>query len=126
MVNALTSALFVVLVSALALWARPRQPHWVSRDGQRFIAMACTLDNGSGRPGRWTRVHGRIVDDRVRLRQSFLSASVMAGTYMVCVREESTDPRIAIFTLGEREQVHVKCPSRSPLATTLQSMLPRA
>lgn len=122
--NALTSALFVVCVSALALWARPRQPHWVSRDRQRFIAMACALDNGRGRPGRWTRVHGRIVDERVRLRQSFLSASTMSGTYTVSRREESTDSRVAIFTLGEREQVHLKCPRRSPLAGTLQSMLP--
>lgn len=126
MLNALTSAGFVAILVALALWARPRQPQWVSRDGTRFIAMACKIDVGSGRPGRWTRVHGRINGDRVTLRQSFLATSVISGSYRMAEREESTDARFAVYTFGETDQVHVKVSSRSPLVATFESMLPRA
>lgn len=88
--------------------------------------MACKADAGSGRPGRWTRVHGRINGDRVVLRQSFLGASVISGAYRMAEREESTDPRFAVYTFGEAHQVHVKIPARSPLVATFESMLRRA
>ena len=35
MANFITSAMFVVFLSALVWWGRRHEPHWVDRDGTR-------------------------------------------------------------------------------------------
>ncbi|MEY2710970.1 MAG: hypothetical protein RL487_753, partial [Actinomycetota bacterium] len=40
MANFITSAMFVVFLSALVWWGRRHEPHWVDRDGTRFMTRA--------------------------------------------------------------------------------------
>lgn len=123
-VNALTSALFVCVLAALVVWTRPRQPEWVSRDHQRFIASACDAGDVHTRSGRWIRVHGRVIAGGVRIRQSFLSAGMLSGTYRGVQGEQSVDPRFAVFTIGESRRIHLRVRANSPLVPLLESMTP--
>lgn len=112
--NALTSLAFIAVLVAAVAWLGPRQPQWVSRDGTRFITYACRPDDGSA---RWTRVHGRIRDGRVTLRQSFLARSRVSGEWWVTGVDR--DDTHAVFTLGPNDPVLVRTRRNSDLDRTL-------
>ncbi|MEN9792119.1 MAG: hypothetical protein RL330_197 [Actinomycetota bacterium] len=124
MLNAATSMLFVGALIALIRWSRPRQPQWCNRDASRFISVACEPDAGDGRTGRWTRVHGRIDGEAVSLRQGFMSAARLSGTFPVVRRDEADDARHLVYTLGHARTVHLRVPVGGPLAERLEGMLP--
>jgi hypothetical protein len=116
--------LFVGALIALIRWSRPRQPQWCNRDASRFISVACEPDAGDGRTGRWTRVHGRIDGEAVSLRQGFMSAARLSGTFPVVRRDEADDARHLVYTLGHARTVHLRVPVGGPLAERLEGMLP--
>lgn len=122
--NLATSVLFVAALVLLIRWSRPRQPQWCNEDATRFISMACEPDPGDGRRGRWTRVHGRIDGDVVSLRQGFMSASRLSGSFPVVLRQEADDARFVVYTLGHARTVHLRVPAGGHLAARLERMLP--
>ncbi|MFM9084376.1 MAG: hypothetical protein ACKOQ7_10960 [Actinomycetota bacterium] len=113
--NALTSIAFIALLVFAVSWLDPRQPQWVSRDGSRFISYACRPDTGSA--ARWTRVHGRLRDGRVTLRQSFLARSQLSGQWWVVAVDR--DESHAVFTLGPDDIVLVRTRRDSALDRAL-------
>ena len=120
MLNALTSLGFIAILVAAVVWLGPRQPQWVSRDGSRFISYACRLDDG-GSP-RWVRVHGRVRDGRVSLRQSFLARGQLSGQWvLVGVDRDATH---AVFTLGPHDPVIVRTRRDSDVDRALAAHLP--
>ena len=58
------------------------------------------------------------------LRQGFMSASRLSGTFPVVRRDEADDPRHMVYTLGHARAVHLRVPARGPLADRLERMLP--
>lgn len=114
MLNALTSLAFVALLVAAISWLSPRQPQWVSRDGSRFITFACRADDGSA---RWVRVHGRLHDGRVSLRQSFLARGRLSGQWWVVGVDR--DETHTVFTLGPTDPVLVRTRRGSALDVAL-------
>lgn len=119
--NALTSLAFTGALVALVWWARGRQPQWVSRDRTRFITYACSVDNSSS--GHWTRVHGRIDNGRISLRQSFLATARLSGHYSVMSREH--DDRYVVYTLGPERLVWLRTSLNDPLVAILDDFVPR-
>lgn len=114
MLNALTSLAFVALLAGVISWLSPRQPQWVSRDGSRFITFACRADDASA---RWVRVHGRLRDGRVSLRQSFLARSQLSGQWIVTGVDR--DDTHTVFTLGPTDPVLLRTRRGSALDSAL-------
>ena len=114
MLNALTSLAFIALLAGAVIWLGPRQPQWVSRDRSRFITFACRPDD---RSAGWTRVHGRIRDGRVMLRQSFLARSQLSGEWFVTGVDR--DDTHAVFMLGPHDPVLVRTRRGSDLDRVL-------
>lgn len=79
--NALTSALFVILLLGVVRWGRNRENSWLSREGDRFIARARVLDSRGGRPGRWMHVRGGLGPASVIVQPGFTGSKSVAGTY---------------------------------------------
>ena len=121
--NLITSVIFVGLLVAMIILAGRTQPQWTSSDGSRFIAHACLTLDASGRQGRWTRVHGRVGAGGVSLRQSFLAATLVSGTYVVVGRHEARNPRWVIYELQGPHPVHLKVRASGTLATLLDSLV---
>lgn len=119
MLNALTSLGFIALLTAAVVWLGPRQPQWVSRDGARFISYACRLDDGGS--ARWVRVHGRVKDGRVSLRQSFLARGQLSGQWWIISVER--DATHAVFTLGPQSPVLVRTRRDSDIDRALTAQL---
>jgi len=113
--NALTSIAFLAVLVFAVSWLGPRQPQWVSRDGSRFISYACRPDTGA--TARWTRVHGRLRDGRVTLRQSFLARSQLSGQWWVVAVDR--DDTHAVFTLGPDDIVLLRTRRDSDLDRAL-------
>lgn len=121
MLNALTSLVFIAVLSAAVMWLGPRQPQWASRDGSRIITSACRIDDPTRTP-RWVRVHGRLRDGRVTLRQSFLAREQLSGQWwIVAVERDSTH---AVYTLGPENGVLVRTRLGSEVDRALSVHLP--
>lgn len=121
--NVLTSVLFVAVLAALAAWAGKHQPQWHSADGRRFIAHACPTLDETGRQGRWTRVHGVVGPDSVSLRQSFLAAQRLSGTFVVVARHEASNPRHVVYELQGPSPVHLRVGVSSATAALLDALV---
>jgi hypothetical protein len=129
MANFITSALFVVFLSALVWWGRRHEPHWVARDGTRFMTRARVLDARGGRPGRWAPVRGGIGRDSVVLQPGFTGARAVAGTYVPVARVTGGHATHAVYSLradspdGDK-LVALRVPAHSPLVARLDAMIP--
>ena len=121
--NAVTSLAFVALLAILSVRLAGRQPQWVSRDRRRFISFACRLDDGHGRPGRWVRVHGRISDDRVSLRQSSLALGRLSGEWLLTGVDR--DATHAVYSLGPHDPVLLRTRRDGDLAAVFDEILSR-
>lgn len=80
--NALTSALFLLLLLGVARWGRRRENSWLSRDGTRFIARARVMDPRGGRPGPWMHVRGGVGPASVVIQPGFTGSRHVAGAYV--------------------------------------------
>lgn len=123
--NVLTSVLFLAILAGLVWWAGKNQPQWHSSDGRKFIAHACPTLDSAGRQGRWTRVHGVVEYDSVSLRQSFLAAHRLSGTFVVVARHEAANPRYAIFELQGVPPVHLRVGAATATAALLNELVSR-
>jgi hypothetical protein len=125
MANFITSVLFVAALAALVRWGRRHEPHWVDRDGSRFIARARLLDARGGRPGRWAPVRGGIGRDAVVLQPGFTGTRAVAGIYGVEAKVAGDHDGHAVYSLRGEKMVALRVPARSPLVARLDGMLPR-
>jgi len=125
MANFITSALFVAVLSALVWWGRRHEPHWVDRDGSRFIARARLLDARGGRPGSWAPVRGGVGRDSLVLQPGFTGSRAVAGVYTVEAKVADDHHGHAVYSLRGGKMVALRIPVGSPLVERLDGMLPR-
>lgn len=122
MLNALTSLLFVVLLAALVWIGRRHEPHWVDRDGSRFISRARVLDARGGRPGRWQPVRGGVGGTALVLQPGFTGSRTIAGTYTVLGRAADDHHGHVLYTLQGDRLALLRIPRSSPLVERLDAM----
>lgn len=105
------------------------EPHWVSKDGHRFLTSAQELDQWGTPFGRKHEVRVSI-DDEVLVvrRRSMLKPS--ADLYTVQAKVPSPPRGRAVYLLRkvsptmERSQLALRVPSRSKVVDELDRMLP--
>ena len=122
MLNLLTSLLFVALLAGLVVLGRRREPHWVDRDGTRFISRARVLDARGGRPGRWQPVRGGVGRTAVVLQPGLTGSRAVAGTYTVAGRAADDHHGHVLYTLQGEGLVLLRIPRSSPLVARLDAM----
>lgn len=98
MANAVLS-IGVVLLGAIALWWAIRvEPHWASRDGQRFVARVQMLRSGDQPEGRWREVRARVTPHRtVLMRPRGLAAASARGEWRIVTVTVEQRRRRAIY-----------------------------
>lgn len=122
MLNALTSLLFVGLLVVLVWLGRRHEPHWVDRDGGRFISRARLLDERGGRPGRWQPVRGGVGRSALVLQPGFTGSRAIAGSYTVLGRAADDHHGHVLYTLQGERLALLRIPRSSPLVARLDSM----
>lgn len=122
MLNALTSLLFISALAALVWLGRRHEPHWVDRDGSRFISRARILDSRGGRPGRWQPVRGGVGRSALVLQPGFTGSRTIAGTYTVLGRAADDHHGHVLYTLQGDRLALLRIPRTSPLVERLDAM----
>lgn len=122
MLNAITTIAFVAVLGLLVWWGRRHEPHWVDRDGRRFIARARILDTRGGRPGRWQPVRGGVGMSALVIQPGFTGTRTIAGAYSVVARAADDHQGHVLYTLQGDQLVLLRIPLTSPLVTRLDAM----
>ena len=122
MLNLLTSLLFVAALGAVAWWARRHEPHWVDRDGSRFLCRARLLDARGGRPGRWQPVRGGIGTGGIILQAGLTGNRAINGVYSVGKRIADDHHGHVIYGLDGTQLVALRVPAGSRLVPVLDAM----
>ena len=119
----------VVVIGGALIWVAFRmEPHWVSKDGQRFICRAQLIDDHGNTQGRWHEYRFRITEDGeiAASRRSFVGR---AGTGIWRVAARSPDPprRKAVFLLrpvhDAGSMMAVRMPASSRAVDSLDDLL---
>ena len=126
MTNALTSILFLVVLGAVARWARLHEPQWLSRDRTRFMARARVLDERGGRPSRWMTVRGGIGTTSLVLQPGFTSRRSLAGHFTVLSRLADDHHGHVLYSLRGDCTVVLRVHRRNDLVGILDAMIAQA
>lgn len=107
------------LIAALAVcgllaWVALRiEPHWVSKDGERFTCRVQRLGQDAPQ-GRWREMRGHVDGNSVVLATRGLIPNSMSGRYSVEVRSPNPPKRRALWLLeAERQRVVLRIPESS-------------
>lgn len=121
--------LLTIAIGSVIVWLAFRlEPHWVSRDGQRFICRAQLIDEHGNVHGRWHEYRFWITDDGLvaGARRSMFSRSGGPGWKLVA-RSDAAPPRKAIFLLQDPEvpgnMLAIRMPRSSRAVDSLDDLL---
>lgn len=89
----------VVILGGLALWWAARvEPHWASRDGQRFIARVQMLRLGDQPDGRWREVRAGVTLERTLvIRPRGIAAGAVRGEWRLVNASVDERRRRAVY-----------------------------
>jgi hypothetical protein len=100
--------LAVVVIGGVLVWFAFRmEPHWVSKDGQRFICKGQIMDRHGNTHGGWHEYRARVVDDdhessqraHVEVTRRGIVGRRQRSRWTVAVRSQHPPRRKAIFLL---------------------------
>lgn len=108
----------------LMMAARRLEPHWVSKDRQRFICRAREVDDRGVATGGWHEYRFGFTDeDRVEGRRKGLLGSGSTGVWRVAQRLDDAPTRHEVFLLEsdtlDRPHLSIRLPQRSPLVAEM-------
>jgi hypothetical protein len=132
MVDVLWGIAALAVLAGMAWLGYKIEPHWVSKDGERFLCVAQVLDY-SGEPlTRWKECRVAIdhavlrVDQKRRLRRPLT-------TYWKLEAESAEPPRRKVVFVGRRrtddgidELISFRMPAKSRATVKLRELLPSA
>jgi hypothetical protein len=128
------SALLVVAFLAgcgVLIWLSRRvEPHWVSKDGQRFTCRVADLSPQRGHAGSWNEA-------RVAVNGDALSVAIKPKAFQprgrrtvlvlpVVGRTDSDRSGIIIYLLGGASPMALRVPKRSRAVNTLDQLAARS
>lgn len=120
----------VIAGGGLILWLAFRmEPHWVSRDGSRFICRGQLIDDHGHEMGRWNEYRFRVTPEGevFATRRSFVGRSGN-GLWRVAARSPDPPRRRAVFllhpVLDAGSMMAVRMPATSRAVETLDRFVP--
>ena len=121
--------LATIAVGGAVIWLALRiEPHWVSKDGQRFICRAQLIDDRGNTHGRWNEYRFRITPEGLVAggRRSLLSRST-GGGWRVVARSDAAPRGKAVFLLQDPVDTHnmlaLRMPANSRAVDVLDDLL---
>jgi hypothetical protein len=122
---------WIVTLSAvmigLAIFALRLEPHWSSKDGERFICRAQLLDAQHQPVGRWREVRGQVEGDDIVVRTRSLMSRQIAGRWNVYARGVVDQRKRRVYLLRSMEsdqQLALRMPGDSHTVPLLDARLP--
>ncbi|MEX2626135.1 MAG: hypothetical protein WD225_04590 [Ilumatobacteraceae bacterium] len=127
----LLTLLVVVVVGGALIWLAFRlEPHWVSKDGNRFICRGQLIDDHGITQGRWHEYRFRVTDagEVAASRRSFVGRSGI-GSWRVVARSDDPPRRKEVFLLHPARDADsmlaVRMPAGSRAVETLDRLIER-
>lgn len=108
---------------AMLVAASRMEPHWASRDGERFIARIQTLGPHDTPDGAWREMRF-LVDGRSLIAGSRgLRGARLRGHYSVVAKSPNPPKKKAIYVLSGPQRVLLRLPDNSRAVPHLDAML---
>ena len=124
--------LWIVVLSAamvgLSILALRLEPHWSSKDGERFICRAQLLDARHQPVGRWREVRGQVEGEDIVVRTRSLVSRHIAGRWDVSARGVVDVRERRVYLLRSMESDHqlaLRMPGNSHTVPLLDALLPQ-
>jgi hypothetical protein len=132
MVDVLWGIASLAVLAGMAWLGYKIEPHWVSKDGERFLCVAQVLDHTGDPLTRWKECRVAIDGDWLRVDQKRRFRRPLT-TYWKLEAEGSNPPRRKIVFVGRRrtddgidEIISFRMPAKSRAAPRLRQLLPNA
>lgn len=120
----------VVTVLGLAvcgglLWVASRiEPHWCSKDGQRFSCRVQRLGQHDQPEGRWVEMRATIIDGGLVLRPRGMLHRVTGGDHRVIAKSPDAPRRRAYYVVDGSNRLLMRVPSSSRAVASLDAIGP--
>jgi hypothetical protein len=109
------------------LWGATRiEPHWVSKDGERFTCRVQRLGQYDAPMGAWREMRAITDGDTIRLSARGLRGREMRGGYHVLAKSDSPPKGRAIYICGGPTRLILRIPSSSRAVPVLDALLIRS
>ncbi len=130
MIDVLWGVAALAVLVGMAWLGYKIEPHWVSKDGERFLCVAQVLDH-TGQPlTRWKECRVAIDKDRLRVDQKRRLRRSLT-TFWKLEAEGSDSPRGKAVFVGRRrtddgidEIISFRMPSKSRAVAKLRELVP--
>jgi hypothetical protein len=115
-------------MAVLGWWAFANDPHWVSKDGSRFMCRANEVDTAPGARQKWFDVRGYFDDDRVflasRARKRLRGRGRRPVMYRVAGQPGDDRRGRKLYLLeGDESQVVIRVPPNSRINERLAALI---
>lgn len=121
----------IVILVGLAIAAFKIEPHWVSKDGHRFICKGQYVDDLGNVSGGWHEYRFRIDDNgEIEGKRRSALGGRHAGVWRMRVRSPDPPRRKAVYLLhpvrGTGSMLAIRLPERSRAVAVLDELTRRA
>lgn len=113
MTDVLLTVGFIAVLALLYWLAHRMEPHWVAKDGQRFIAKACRL-NDDGTTTRWREARFTVtLDGDLDVRPRGIAPGGLRGHFSVVGRTANPPKKLQVFLLRGESELLLRVPAGS-------------
>jgi hypothetical protein len=119
---------FVAVLAGLYYVAFRVDPHWVSKDGRRFICHGQLIDNHGNTLQTWREYRFEVIDNtRIMGRRRSRWTHRSQGVWRIAARSDNPPKKREVFLLtsaesGITDQMAIRLPSSSRAIHVLESM----
>ena len=119
---------FVAVLAGLYYVAFRVDPHWVSKDGRRFICHGQLIDNHGNTLQTWHEYRFEVIDNtRIMGRRRSPWAHRSQGVWRVAAKSDNPPKKREVFLLASTEsgitdQMAIRLPSSSRAIHVLEGM----
>ena len=106
------------------LWGASRiEPHWVSKDGRRFVCRVQTLGAHDLPDGPWREIRAFVDGASLVIGSRSRRAKRLSGVYRVAGRAPESPGNKAFFVLQGEARLLLRIPAKSRATNTLDSLI---
>lgn len=113
----------VIACVAMLVAASRMEPHWASKDGQRFIARVQALGPHDLPDGQWREMRFLVDGDSLIVGSRGFRGSRLRGHYVVVAKSPSPPAKKAIYVLSGPQRALLRLPENSRAIERLDAML---
>lgn len=108
----------------LMLWGASRiEPHWVSKDGERFTCRVQRLGQYDAPTGAWREMRALAEDEGVRLSARGIRGRELRGVYKVLAKSDTPPKKREIYICEGPTRIILRLPSSSRAIPVLDAFL---